>query len=59
MLNSVMQVLRQQYYKTRFRFVEPIQITLVQNKYHKPCVFHYVPVKETLQALLKDVTVFQ
>jgi hypothetical protein len=44
---------RTAYYKHTFNFVEPIQMELSNGSH-----FHYVPIKETLQALFKDENIY-
>ncbi|ESO99907.1 hypothetical protein LOTGIDRAFT_158065 [Lottia gigantea] len=47
---------RKQYFKANFNFVEPIEINLGLDKSNQKCVFHYVPIKETLKALFSNKT---
>lgn len=45
------------YYKQYFRYVEPIEVQLGDNANGRKCCYHYIPIKETLNVLLKDRTV--
>ena len=61
-LNTDDGVLRSQYkrkrfYTANFRYVEPVQIILGQNKCGTQSVFHYVPLRQTLISMLQDETV--
>lgn len=42
------------YYKNRFQYIAPIEILLGQNELHKNCYAQYVPIHESLQALLQN-----
>ena len=63
-LNSADGLLRSQhkrryFYKNNFRYVEPVEKKLGQNMYGKPSLYHYIPVQDTLQSLMRDESVFQ
>jgi hypothetical protein len=45
------------YIKEKFHFVEPVQILLGQNKFDKPAFCHYIPLENTLTALLQDESI--
>jgi adenosine/AMP kinase len=46
------------YYKEHFRYVEPVQISLVSSAQRKTSYFHYIPVRETLMAMMQDQSVY-
>jgi len=48
---------RQTYFKKNFKFVEPKQIYLRENKHNVSRFAQYVPIQESLKALLKDASV--
>lgn len=48
---------RKEYFKERFSYVEPVAILLGKNKKNQDATFHYVPIIDTLKALLYDESV--
>lgn len=51
--------LRYQYFKEKFNFVEPVQMYLGRDDNNRVCHYHYVPIKESLNALLASATTKQ
>ncbi|KAG9276085.1 hypothetical protein AMEX_G8349 [Astyanax mexicanus] len=51
--------LRRQYFQTNFSYVHPQAISLGTDENRKERFAQYVPIKETLEALLKDPVVWQ
>lgn len=63
-LNSTDGLLRSQhkrkcFYTENFRYIEPLEKKLGENKYGRPSVYHYIPVHKTLQSLLQDQSLIQ
>lgn len=50
---------RRQYFQQNYSYVQPQVIHLGTDENHRDCYVQYIPVKETLKALLKDPTVWQ
>lgn len=50
---------RLQYYKTKFNFVEPVQINLAHDGNFQNRYFHYIPIKGSLRAILEDNSSWQ
>lgn len=51
--------LRRQYFQTNFSYVHPQAISLGIHENRKERFAQYIPIKETLEALLKDPIVWQ
>ncbi|GBN38838.1 hypothetical protein AVEN_265119-1 [Araneus ventricosus] len=49
--------LRKSFFKTQFQYVEPIAISLGQDKKNKNCIFHYVPILESLASFIQNESV--
>lgn len=50
---------RIQFYKNNLNLLEPLQIRLVHNNQGEKRHFHYVPILESLKAILKDKSACQ
>jgi len=50
---------RRCFYKENLRYVEPVQKVLGRNRLGKLSICHYVPVRQTLSAMLQDESVLQ
>lgn len=40
------------------KYVKPVTVNLGTDEYHNHCIFHYVPILETIQSLMSDKTFF-
>jgi len=49
---------RKRFYRDNFRYVEPLEKKVGENKYGRLTSYHYIPVRDTLQSLLQDESVF-
>lgn len=49
--------LRNEYYRKYFNYISPVSVSLGKDDQNIERHYHYVPVKETLQALFKDASV--
>lgn len=49
--------LRNAYFKKNFNYVEPIAIFLGRDRLNKKCFYHYVPILESLKALMQNNSV--
>ncbi|KAF3834365.1 hypothetical protein F7725_025569 [Dissostichus mawsoni] len=45
---------RQQYYKAHYNYVQPVEVNLGHNKTGQKRHYHYIPILETLRAILKQ-----
>jgi hypothetical protein len=50
----ISQYKRKRYYETHLQYIEPVEVSLGPIKYVKLSKFHYVPFRNSLQALLQD-----
>lgn len=50
--------MRKKFFRTNFRFVEPVQVHLQRDKEHNECFYYYVPILETLKSMLEDEKLF-
>lgn len=51
--------MRQKFYKEQYSFVPAISISLQRNNEHKDSFYYYVPILETLKAMLDDPNIYQ
>lgn len=51
--------LRKKFFKQNFHFVQPVTLKLGLNEKNQQCIFHYIPIHETLKALLNDKSVLE
>lgn len=49
--------LRNTYFKKKFNYVEPMEIFLGRDRLNKKCFYHYVPILESLKALMQNNSV--
>jgi hypothetical protein len=50
---------RKQYYKEELGYIKPVAVKLGENSMGTTCHYHYIPIKDTLKALLADKSVYQ
>lgn len=46
---------RRNFYRTTFYYVAPVELYLGRDNSHKQCVYHYIPVLETVKAIFSDL----